>query len=149
MTHPGTGRHVDQIPPPDQGLKTLKILFASYLTYDTGLTLAKSSALFFYRRIFEDQSRWFSRTLWGLHTIVWAWWIACCIAIFVCIPVQQKLSAIPKKCGSTGNLWIGSATPSVVIDLIILLLPMPMLRKLQMKASRKLLLSGTFACGYA
>ena len=44
-------------------------------------------------------------------------------------------------------LYVGSWVPHIFIDLVLLGLPVPLLWKLQMHLSQKLILTGVFACG--
>ena len=44
-------------------------------------------------------------------------------------------------------LYVGSWVPHIFIDLMLLGLPMPLLWKLQMQSTRKLILTGIFAVG--
>jgi hypothetical protein len=145
----GVGRHISTLPGANV-LEALKILWATYLIYDTGLTLAKVSALFFYARIFGTYSRKFKFALWITHGLVISWWIGIVLGtIIMCNPVDKNwVPTAPGYCGSTEALWLGSAIPSVLIDLIILILPLPMLWGLRLRLSRKILICGVFICGY-
>lgn len=149
MVRLGLGKHIAVVPMPNV-LQALKVLFATYLVYDTGLTLAKMSALLFLARIFGSHSRNFNRLLWATHGLVWAWWVGIVFAtIFMCKPVAKQWNpALEGTCGSNDALWLGSAIPSVIIDLVILVLPMPMLWRLQLRPSRKILVTTVFVCGY-
>lgn len=44
-------------------------------------------------------------------------------------------------------LYVGSWVPHIFIDLVLLGLPVPLLWKLQMQRTHKLILTGVFACG--
>ncbi|KAH7371737.1 hypothetical protein BKA66DRAFT_572706 [Pyrenochaeta sp. MPI-SDFR-AT-0127] len=149
MIRLGLGKHIAVVPTPNV-FQALKVLFATYLVYDTGLTLAKVSALFFLARIFGLHSKNFNRLLWATHGLVWAWWVGIVFAtIFMCKPIAKQWNPVLEgTCGSNNALWLGSAIPSVLIDLIILILPMPMLWRLQLRRSRKILVTTVFVCGY-
>lgn len=43
---------------------------------------------------------------------------------------------------------VGNSIASVIIDLVILIIPLPVLWKLQLKLGKKLLISGVFTGGY-
>lgn len=51
-------------------------------------------------------------------------------------------------CSNVDTVWLGSVIPSTIIDLIILIMPLPMIWKLQMKLTKKILVMGVFVCGY-
>ena len=128
----------------------LKALFSVYFIYDVGITLTKSSALFFYARVFTTNDKRYRFALWGTQLLVLAWIIAILIAtVFLCIPVKKSwLPDTTGHCQDTQTLWLGSAISSVIIDLMILVMPMPMLWKLQLKLSRKIFITGVLICGY-
>lgn len=55
---------------------------------------------------------------------------------------------MPGNCLNTGSLSMGISFGSLIIDVIILVMPIPMLWKLQIKAIRRIQISGAFVCGY-
>ena len=128
----------------------LQILFAQYFLYDAGISLVKLSALLFYTRIFTSQSPRFRHIIWMTHVLVLLWLLGIWFAtLFLCSPIQKQWNpTVAGNCGDTGGLWLGSAIPSVIIDVIILALPMPMLWRLKLMRSRKILITGVFVCGY-
>ena len=145
----GLGKHFDTVPPQKQ-VQGLEALFAVYFTYDFGISLAKTSALFFYSRVFtthDPRVRW---ALWTTQGLVAAWLISILVStVTLCIPVQKSwLPTISGHCENTQAVWLGSAVSSVVIDLIILLFPMPILWSLQITLGRKMLITGVLLCGY-
>ncbi|KAF4629745.1 hypothetical protein G7Y89_g8399 [Cudoniella acicularis] len=146
----GLGRHIYALSLSE--LENLsKAVYAVYFTYDTSLTLGKCSALLFYHRIFAKSSTWFRYSLWAAQAMVFAWWIGIMLGtVFMCHPISKGwLPLGDGYCNDISQLWIGSAVPSVAVDLIILLLPLPMLFKLQMSRIRRILVVGIFVCGYS
>ncbi|RYP11615.1 hypothetical protein DL765_007663 [Monosporascus sp. GIB2] len=127
--------------------------FAIYLVYDLGLYLTKTSALLFYSRIFPSYTNdtWFKITMPIVHALNTAWFIGIVLGTFLmCKPVAKNWNpTIPGTCGSTLGLFIGSAVPSVVIDLVILLMPLPKVWHLQTNATKKIGLTVVFALGYS
>ena len=117
--------------------------------YNTGITLVKLSALCFYARVFRV-SRVLRIILWTVGSLVVSWWITFDIlAILTCNPPKKQWdTAIEGHCIDSYGSFIGAAAPNVLIDVIILVLPMPMLWKLNVKLRRKLALIGAFAVGY-
>ena len=130
--------------------RLLKVLWVSYYMSDLGIALAKTSCLLFYARIFPIQSRWFRYGLWLGHTLNFLWWltsIARCLLF--CDPVDRYWDTEkPGFCRRPNALYIGNAIPSVVIDIYILLLPLPIIAGLSIKLGRKLFVLGVFVCGY-
>lgn len=145
----GLGNHIGTLPP--QGVKQLlKVLWISYYMSDLGIALAKASCLFFYARTFTTQNRWFRYGLWLGQTLNFLWWLsAVARCLLFCDPVDKYWNVDkPGFCRSADALYIGSAVPSTVIDVFVLLLPLPMIARLSMKLSRKALVAGVFICGY-
>ena len=137
--------------PPTHQFELLKLLWVEYYIFDTGTSLAKSSALFFYARIFNSaNNKKFKYALWATQAAVFLWLFAILISVvFSCIPVQKTWQPwIEGHCSNEDTVWLGSVIPSIIIDFVILILPLPMLWKLQIKPLQKLLVTGIFICGY-
>ena len=145
----GFGRHIKTIPSSNVE-QLLKVLWVSYIMGDTCLTLTKISALLLYQRIFTSRSPWFRYALWVGYALAVLWWISAIIRVnLFCEPVDKYWQTKkPGFCRSSDDLYIGSAVPSVVIDLYILLLPIPQIWQLQLNKSKKLFISGVLICGY-
>ena len=128
----------------------LKVSWITFWLSDAGTSLPKASVLLFYARIFTIQNRNFQYGLWVGHALNFLWWItAIARCLLLCWPVEKYWNTEEAGvCRSADALWIGSAVPSVVIDLYILLLPLPIIWTLSMRLGRKLLVIGVFACGY-
>ncbi|KAL6717590.1 hypothetical protein ACLMJK_005505 [Lecanora helva] len=149
MTSRGLGHHIYDLEP-QNAVDQLKALYACYIIYDISITLPKISALLFYARVFGTQNKLFNYACWVTHGLAVAWLLAISmIGVFLCDPIKKQWEpTTPGHCHPNTLLWITSAVPSVVIDLILLLLPLPMLWKLQMRTSRKTMIMTVFACGY-
>lgn len=145
----GLGRHASTLPP-DDVLQGPKIIFVAAFFYDACIVLPKFSVLFFYYRIFEKTSHWFYVALRVVGTLNAAWFVGGCLStLFQCVPVEKAWSPIDRgHCFSQPTWFLGTAISSTIIDLCILLMPLPMLWRLQASKARKLLLTGVFLCGY-
>jgi hypothetical protein len=145
----GLGLHIQAIPPQNL-VPFLKLLWIVYFFFDTGTAVSKSSALFFYARIFGVTGSRFKYVLWVVHAMNVAWLIAILLAVtFMCDPIEKAwIPSLPGQCSNTGILWLGSGAASLAIDVIILLMPLPMLWRLRMTTVRKLQVTGVFVCGY-
>lgn len=123
-----------------------------YFIYDAGLFLTKLSVQLFLRRVFpkNNSGTWFNLGLWVAHSINLAWLIGIVFGtVFLCDPINKSWNpSMPGQCGSTSSLYIGSAVPSVTIDLIVLILPLPKLWSLHIDRSRKIGLIIVFTFGY-
>jgi hypothetical protein len=145
----GMGLHFEMVNP--NNLEPfLKLLWIEYFIFDTGTAVAKSSALFFYARVFGVVNSTFRYGLWVVHFLNIGWLIGILFGvIFECSPIEKAWKVtLPGTCLNTGNLWLGSGIGSLLIDVIILLMPLPMLWQLQLKMVRKLQIIGVFICGY-
>lgn len=151
MVHYGLGHHVWAVQP-GKLLKCLRLIYAVYFVYDIAICLTKASALLFLSRIFPKRvnGSWFNVALWIIHAMNVAWLIGILFGtIFMCNPVEKNWNpTVPGHCGPTSALWIGSAVPNVVIDLMILILPLPKIWGLQISRARKVGLTIVFALGY-
>ncbi|RYP12071.1 hypothetical protein DL767_011509 [Monosporascus sp. MG133] len=147
----GLGRHIDTLPP-ENIATSLLVIYIVYFFYDIGLFLTKASALLFFSRVFTRQTHitWFNYALWTAHALNLAWLLGIVFGtVFMCDPVAKNyIPDLPGRCGDTGALWIGSAVPSVLIDLIILLLPLPKIWGLQLSLAKKSGISIVFLLGY-
>ena len=92
----------------------------------------------------------FRMALWITGALVIAWWITFdVLAICTCIPPRKQWdTSIQGHCLNGSATFVAAATPNVLIDLIILILPLPMIEKLKMGLRRKLALAGAFLVGY-
>jgi len=143
----GLGKHIWS--PGVKPTVGFKILLASEFAYDTSITLIRMSAILFYYRIF-GKNRPFEISLWITAGILVAWWIAIdTLAIFQCDPVSRQWDySIPGHCYNLFGTFVGVTIPNVFIDVLILVLPIPMLWKLQISLRKKFALIANFMLGY-
>lgn len=143
----GLGLHVNQA----SGNLTqwLLILWIYNLTYNTGLSCVKLSVVLFYFRVFQHL-RIYSIALWFTAFLVVAWFLGTNLSsIFQCSPVQSAWDKnIKGHCIASGPDFLGTAISNLVVDLVILLIPLPALWRLHVSRTRKLALTGVFICGY-
>lgn len=151
MIDAGFGQHIETLPM-DNILFLSKLNWAGNFVYDLALTLSKLAALFFLARVFPrpTNSRPFNYTLWTTFGLVIAWLIGAIIGTFLfCDPLAKNWDPMTEgHCGTQFDLLTGSAVPSVVIDLIIVILPLPKLWHLNISKSRKAGLMLVFILGY-
>lgn len=148
----GFGTHIDTLSP-EEILLNLQLFYAGNFLFDAAVTCSKASALFFYGRIFPRavNSTWFNIALWVVHGLNVAWFIGIVVAtFFLCIPMEKSwIPTLEGSCDAQNKVYIGSAVTSVIIDLLILLLPLPNIWQLQLKAAQKSGLLLIFMLGYA
>lgn len=127
----------------------LQLTLALQLIYTATITVAKSSLLMLYRRIFTVETRWF-RVGWWMNA-------AFLTIFFVGVNIDLCLQCLPK---SVDHLWNmqDSCSPNFAVakiiggvnaflDVTLLILPIPMVWGLQMPRKRKVAVSGIFGMG--
>ncbi|KAK2765873.1 hypothetical protein FQN53_006771 [Emmonsiellopsis sp. PD_33] len=120
----GLGKHVWSVPIPEV-VTVSKLLFIYVLVYVACILLIKLSILMFYRRIFG--------TNWTIPpSYYWTQYEnpAGGVCVFDLYP-----------------FYIGNAAVNVVTDGLILMVPIPLVWKLQMRTTKKLMVSGLFLLG--
>ncbi|KAI1392014.1 uncharacterized protein F4822DRAFT_113165 [Hypoxylon trugodes] len=146
------GQHIRAIPPEDAVL-FLKLFFISDLLFDFSLFLTKVSALLFFTRIFPlyTTSRRYNVVLWIIHGLNIAWVIAVLLlTVLSCTPVRKVwLPTTSGYCQPLTPAYLGSATGSVFIDLLLLILPLPRIWSLQTSLARKFGITLVFVLGCA
>lgn len=116
--------------------------------YIPSLAMIKFSILLFYARIFPG--RRFRQTLYLVGAVVLLSWVSCQFAaIFACHPIQNFwLSAGPSEsCIDVQGLFIGQAIPNIATDIVLLVLPLPLIWRLQLPLAQKLGLLAIFTLG--
>lgn len=151
MVDAGFGKHATELGSSSVTFIS-KVNWAGNFVYDTSLCLSKVAAVLFLSRIFprSTNSKWFNWALRGTFALNIAWYVGAVLGtVFLCIPISKNWAATePGHCGTEFNLLMGSAISSVVLDLIILLLPLPKLWKLQIGTQRRVGLMIVFILGY-
>ncbi|KAJ5419382.1 uncharacterized protein N7487_002932 [Penicillium crustosum] len=146
----GLGRHSATLPISNQ-LAGPKLIFAAAYLYDLCITLPKLSVLCFYYRVLRRGATWVIPTLWAVGALCVCWLIGSgLLTTFQCTPINAAWQAVPgARCFTQWKFFTGTAAPSAILDLIILLIPLPLLWSLHMSKAKKAMLIGLFICGYS
>ncbi|KAK8030029.1 hypothetical protein PG993_011320, partial [Apiospora rasikravindrae] len=146
----GLGKHAATAPEENLA-KVPKIIFVGAFLYDCGISLPKFSVLFFYRRIFETTSWWLTIALWTVGAMNAGWLVSALVStIFQCSPINAAWETVPgSTCIPQWDWFLGTALPSMIIDLCILIIPMPILLRLQAPLARRVKVGVLFLCGYS
>ncbi|KAI9154919.1 Satratoxin biosynthesis SC12 cluster protein [Paramyrothecium foliicola] len=147
----GVGRHFAYwlINDPTKIATTLQIQAGAEFLYIVGVTSPKISLLILYLKIFIDRNV----RIWTYVTIglVLAHFVATGFGTYfgVCQPFAFKWDkAIPDgRCGDIIAIYRYASIPNIITDLLILLLPLPSLRKLHINKMRKAGIIATFLMG--
>ncbi|RHZ57293.1 putative integral membrane protein Pth11-like [Aspergillus thermomutatus] len=143
----GLGKHV-WVVELDDVIIVMQLLFAYVLIYVVAIPLIKLSIILFYRRIFG--MNW---VMWVCVFLTVGYWFSCTIAFLVCCrPLSYYWTQFRDPSGGRCifNLYpfyIGNAAANVATDGIILMVPIPLVWKLQMRTAQKILVSGIFLLG--
>ncbi|KAL1651842.1 hypothetical protein SLS61_005213 [Didymella pomorum] len=141
----GMGKHADTLSW-DDNVKVSKAFWASLIVYYLSLGLTKSSILLQYHRVFP--TRKFQLACWGLFAVVVGYTIWTVFgSIFACVPVQAFWTKEKAHCIDQFAMWFTNAAINISTDFAIILLPMPVIRRLQLGKRQKSALIGIFAVG--
>ncbi|KAI8957750.1 hypothetical protein F5Y11DRAFT_338465 [Daldinia sp. FL1419] len=150
----GLGKHFEAYTSKEDVTELLKLLYFSQIVFDLGITFAKSSVLLFYYRVFSSRSRNFKIAYGITFGLVLAFILFKLPAqIVACVPPEKYWH--PEMDGKCENdytnfgLLLAGLLLDVITDLMILLLPMPILWRLQMSKKKTLGLILAFATGYS
>lgn len=117
------------------------------IPYKILVTLTKTSFLFLYLDVFTI--RWFQKLVWVVNGSVIAAGIAFTLTtIFQCTPIEYNWNKkIHGHCINPPVFWYAHAVWNTAFDIVILALPVPVIRSLQMPKNQKAALFGVFALG--
>ncbi|KAJ5095079.1 hypothetical protein N7532_007370 [Penicillium argentinense] len=145
--HWGMGKHI-WATTLQKVVEMKRILFAWIFVYIFELFVIKVSILMFYRRIFGMNSM-----IWTCLALSTAWVTGSMIALLACpdpIPYFWNQTVDPlggRFRYNFYNYYIGNAAGNVVSDVFILLVPFPIVWRLKMRVTQKLMVSGVLLLG--
>ena len=147
-TRTGIGRHIEVLSM-DQLMTTGKLFYVSYIAFTIGACLVKSAALFFYARIF-DVSPSFRVALRLCHILTALWFLSNMpLVISTCTPIARAWDHTKSgKCIDQFLFEMVEGGFDILLNLIILVLPMPMVLALHTSWRKKILLMAAFFLGY-
>ena len=125
-----------------------KQLYFQFVIYAPSLVFFKIALLLFYVRVFPHH-RWLRISSWILGVVIAIWLIIVeCLIIFQCDPVRRSWErTLPGTCMDRGPVFIGQSIPTVVFDLIILALAVPLVWGIQLPRTSRIALLGIFMMG--
>ncbi|RYP27891.1 hypothetical protein DL767_007479 [Monosporascus sp. MG133] len=125
----------------------LKSLYATVVAYNFTQLAVKFSILAQYKRIFETET---ATRLFGGLLIYLGCYAAFCLGscILTCVPIAKYWDdTIPGGCLNRSKLHYAIAAVNIFNDFILLCIPYPFLRRLNISRRAKYILVGVFACG--
>ncbi|KEQ98823.1 hypothetical protein AUEXF2481DRAFT_1655 [Aureobasidium subglaciale EXF-2481] len=131
----------------DELIGLRKTLWKAIPTYLAGLTLTKLSILLQYMRIFKD--RLIRRIIIGMLVFVAFFGVWAILgSFFLCTPVHYFWDRVGEaKCMNLKAKWFVDAAVNIITDLIILSMPMPYLKGLNLPKRQRVGLIVVFALG--
>ncbi|KAF2993176.1 hypothetical protein E8E13_000879 [Curvularia kusanoi] len=145
QAHWGMGQHIYDLDPFTMQ-ESLKAFWASLIVYYLSLGFTKGSMLLQYRRIFTTkQFRVANYAVLAVVLCYTCWTVFS--SIFACIPVRAFWTREPAKCINQFAMWFTNAAINILTDLAIIILPMPVIRNLNLNRHQKTALIGIFAVG--
>ncbi|KAK0109306.1 hypothetical protein ONS96_003125 [Cadophora gregata f. sp. sojae] len=144
--HYGFGQHIKNLTPANRKI-TLMTFWIAQGFYKLTINLTKSSILLLYLRIFVQRP--FRIICYAMLGLVLSYMIATWFAtIFQCTPIPRAWDkSIPGTCIDITVNWYANAGFSIATDVIILVLPMPILHKSRLPSNQKRALMFVFALG--
>ncbi|OTB06303.1 hypothetical protein M426DRAFT_319043 [Hypoxylon sp. CI-4A] len=144
-TNSGLGKHAIFV----TDARLLQIYFiSSEVIYSVVIVTIKWSILAFYRRIFPQP--WFRWALYGVAAFMGAWMFTTVFAIiFQCIPIEFNWDTTidGAHCINIGQMALATSILNVLTDVAILILPLPLVWKLNVSRQRRWGLIFLFALG--
>lgn len=117
--------------------------------YFCAQALVKISILLLYHRLF-GVDKWFRLTLRVAGALTVMWWIAAFLdTMFQCEPIQAiwDKSIQNAKCQDIRASALGTGIANMILDIMFLIIPLPMIWKLQVTRRVKVSLTGIFLLG--
>lgn len=140
------GRHIWTLSH-DTTIQFAKIAYAIVIVYTSSFTFTKISILLQYLRIFDVTK---IRKLCYVQIVivsVYGVWLFFS-SILNCVPIARNWDkTVQGKCLPTTPLWLTNAALNIATDIIIVLLPMPVISSLTLPLKQKLWLAIVFAFG--
>ncbi|KAK4077781.1 uncharacterized protein Triagg1_3475 [Trichoderma aggressivum f. europaeum] len=143
----GLGKHTNELNPYEFGVQ-FKLILASGVTWLLGTVFIKLSVLWLYTRIFSTKTF----KLWAhiMMGVVACYGVAFLILFMTqCRPISQQWDPVPG--GTCRNIVVQELTSvslNMVVDIGIVIMPLPVLWSLQLAVRSKLVVSVMFSIGF-
>ncbi|KAI9151643.1 Satratoxin biosynthesis SC10 cluster protein [Paramyrothecium foliicola] len=143
----GAGKHLETL---DQELMPLymRCFYVSIVLYILALAFIKTTFLAQYYRVFFTQKS--RRIFFLISFLVCGWSISqVFIGIFLCFPIQGFWDkSIDARCIPTNVQWYANAAGNIATDLIVFILPLPVIGQLNLPRTQKIFLFVLFGLGF-
>ncbi|KAF2713400.1 hypothetical protein K504DRAFT_498217 [Pleomassaria siparia CBS 279.74] len=156
LPNAGMGRHFWTLND-EEVLQYFKHVWSTNTIYTGSTTFIKLSILFQYLRVFDLQYRFARQLTWVMVALTAAWGLTFfSLALFSCIPIHKNWDIYADgTCVSWGSkdpdvffpTWAAHAATNMLLDILVLVLPIPFLRSMAMGGKTRLGLVGLFSIG--
>ena len=124
-----------------------KAFYASLIVYYLALAFTKVSILLQYQRVFSTKRFRIACFIVLTVVVIYAFWTLFS-SIFGCEPIQAFWTLKPPfQCLNQYAVWFINGGMNILTDFAIILLPMPVISKLNLPGKQKQALIGIFAVG--
>ena len=125
----------------------IQLIYVTEVLYNVIIGCIKLSILLFYSRLFPTER--FRKVSLLVAALIVAWFLACTIvSIFECVPIDTFWEPkSERRCVNLKQYILSNAVINIVTDLLLLILPLPMIWSLHLATERKVLVSGVFLLG--
>ncbi|KAK2035871.1 hypothetical protein LZ31DRAFT_485437 [Colletotrichum somersetense] len=143
----GLGRHVYFLAP-EEIKNYFKAFYTSIVLYNASLGGIKMTFLLQYYRVLAVQKM--KKVIIGAMVIAGAWSTSqIFVTIFTCSPVAAFWDrSIKGTCIPNDANWYSNAAGNITTDIMVLVLPLPLIRSLKLRRGQKCVLLGIFCLGF-
>ena len=129
--------------------KTVQLLYIAELLFIWGITLAKVSILTLYASVFTTRKFRLAKDIVLMFCLVWCIAMSA-VSVVQCVPLKEAWNPyrlLEGKCILFGLFTLFEELTNVVLNIIVLLMPIFVIRKLQLPTRQKWILSLIFLLG--
>ncbi|CAK7228492.1 hypothetical protein SBRCBS47491_006921 [Sporothrix bragantina] len=141
----GLGQHIQDVPA-EHLTKFFQCLWATIPVYNLSLIFSKLSIIFQYKHVFAvrvvERICFFFLIFLGIYGC-WAFFGS----VFMCVPVPFFWGEGEGHCLNKLAFWFSNASINIATDIAIIVLPMPLIKGLQIPLRQKVILMFIFAFG--
>ncbi|KAK0732108.1 GPCR, PTH11-type, partial [Lasiosphaeris hirsuta] len=147
MVQHGFGHHLAVLAPADRE-HALRTFWLAQMTYKVSLQLTKVALLMFYMRIFRHVT-WFKKVSLATIAFLAVYLVTTCVtSVMQCTPVAKAWDAdLDGACIQVAKFFIFNGAVALATDVIVLMLPLPLIWGLQLPLGQKLALIPVFGLG--
>ncbi|KLU82417.1 hypothetical protein MAPG_01489 [Magnaporthiopsis poae ATCC 64411] len=144
----GLGHHIGTLQQPNGFKEYLRAFFVSIQLYNAAIATVKFAFLAQYYRIMTVRRMRLAVLV--VTGIVGAWSLSqMVISLMTCAPISGFWDPTPDTvCLPELPIWYTNAVGNIIADIMIIVLPLPMIRNLNLPRTQKLVLAGIFCLGF-